>query len=344
MRFSLRKALRLSRQSFALKKPHHVQWMLTRRCNYRCKSCDVWRDERPVSELSTEEVKAGLDILRELGAMELVLSGGNPLLREDIKEIIDYASRYFITTIYDNGSQAVNRIDALYNADFVAISLDTLNCKKYDYLKGVTGAWKHALDAVKTLHNNGISVGVSPTISQLNMSEILSFTDHFTERGIPVLYCLYQHDSLAEPMFQIGEKNNELEIVDKIGLASLCDDLIKKKERHNGILITKKMLRALKHLYLTGKRAWTCQALQSFFTVDPRGRVAGCHLQKPVASIFDLPKLWKSDRFEALRREHRQCSGCSYMCYMFYSMHVNVQGNLEIMRDQWKNVRTLMAG
>ena len=135
MRFSLRKALRLSRQSFALRKPHHVQWMLTRRCNYRCKSCDVWRDERPVPELSTEEVKAGLDSLRDLGAMELVLSGGNPLLREDIKEIIDYASQYFITTIYDNGSQAVNRIDALQNADFVAISLDTLNCKKYDYLK-----------------------------------------------------------------------------------------------------------------------------------------------------------------------------------------------------------------
>ena len=304
----------------------------------------MWRDERPVAELSTEEIKVGLDVLRDLGAMELVLSGGNPLLREDIKEIIDYASKYFITTIYDNGSQAVNKIDALSNADFVAISLDTLDCKKYDYLKGVTGAWKNALNAITTLHKNGISVGVSPTISQLNLTEIMGFTDHFTQRGVPVLYCLYQHDSLTDPMFQIGKKNNELEIVDKVGLASLCDDLIKKKERHNGILITKKMLQTLKHLYLTGERAWTCQALQSFFTIDPRGRVAGCHLQKPVASIFDLPALWNSDKFEALRKEYRRCSKCSYMCYMFYSMHADVQGNLEIMRDQWKNARALIAG
>lgn len=343
MKLSLHKVLGMVKNSFAFNKPHHVQWMLTNRCNYRCKSCDVWRDQKKIDELPTDKVKAGLDVLRRMGVMEIVLSGGNPLLRGDIGEIIDYASHYFVTTIYDNGSQAVKNIDTLRNIDFVAISLDTLNEKKYDYLKGVKGAWKSAMSAVQTLHDQGITVGVSPTISQLNMYEILDFTEYFTSRGIPVLYCLYQHDTLAQPLFHIGEKDEELEIVDRRAFGEICDELIQKKNKNQGILITKKMLRALKGLYSNGNRTWECQALQSFFMIDPLGRVAGCHLQEPVSTIFNLPKIWNSTKFDNLRREYRKCSKCSYMCYMFYSLHANVQGNIEIIRDQWKNAKNILT-
>lgn len=296
-----------------------------------------------MKELPTDEVRAGLEILRKMGVMEIVFSGGNPLLREDIGEIIDYASRYFVTTVYDNGSQAVKRIEALRNVDFVAISLDTLDERKYDYLKGIHGAWKNAIDAVETLHSQGITVGVSPTISQLNMYEIPQFTEHFCDRGIPVLYCLYQHDSFEQPMFQIGEKDAELEISDKEAFAKMCDALIEKKNRLHGILITKKMLNALKLLALKGERVWKCKALQSFFMIDPLGKVAGCHLQNPVATIYDLPTLWNSSRFERLRKTYRECDKCSYMCYMFYSIHADVQGNIEIVRDQWKNAKKILA-
>ena len=343
MRLSLRKVLSLFKRSLAFNKPHHVQWMLTYRCNYRCKSCDVWRRQESMEELSTDRVKAGLDILHKLGVMEIVLSGGNPLLREDIEEIIDYASRYFITTIYDNGSQAAKKIDALRKADFVAISLDTLDEKKYDYLKGVHGAWRNALNAVQTLHNQGITVGVSPTISQLNLYEILNFTEHFVQKEIPVLYCLYQHDTLNQPLFQIGEKDEELEITDKESFAEICDTLVEKKSRHQGILITNKTLDTLKGLYSKGQRTWKCQALQSFFMIDPLGRVAGCHLQNPVGTVFDLPKVWNSRKFETLREKYRECTKCSYMCYMFYSLHANIQGNIEIIRDQWKNAKKILA-
>ena len=78
-------------------------------------------------ELSTEEIKKGLDILKKVGVAELVISGGDPLLRPDIGEIIDYASERFITTVYDNGSMAAKKVDALRKVDFVAISIDSLD-------------------------------------------------------------------------------------------------------------------------------------------------------------------------------------------------------------------------
>jgi MoaA/NifB/PqqE/SkfB family radical SAM enzyme len=288
-------------------------------------------------------VKKGLDVLHKLGVIEIVLSGGNPMLRDDIGEIIDYASKFFVTTIYDNGSMAVKRLDALKNADFVAISLDTLDEKKFDYIRGVSGAWKNAMNAIETLREAGVQVGVSPTISQLNLYEILNFTRYFTERGVPVWYCLYSYDfPTKNPLFGIGKKVDEFEITDKEAMAKVCDNLIQIKKERSGVYITTQTLTALKHLFLNGKRTWRCKALEGFVMVDSLGRVAGCHRNEPVASILDLPDVWNSPKLEALRKKYSECSKCAYLCYIFYSIHSDVRSNLGVILDQWKNVGTIL--
>jgi MoaA/NifB/PqqE/SkfB family radical SAM enzyme len=295
-----------------------------------------------VKEISADEVKEGLNILRKLGVVEITFSGGNPLLREDIKEIIDYASRYFITTVYDNGSMAAEKIEALHNADFVAISLDSLNQEKNDYVKGIRGSWKKAFEAISKLREEGIYVEVSPTISQFNLHEIVDITKYFIQHRVPVCYCLYWYDNPGEnQLFGIGKKNSEFEIADKTAMAKACDTLIDMKN-HPGILITKETLLTLKQFFLNGKRTWKCKALQSFLTVDHLGRVAGCHLQPPAASIFELPDVWDSPRFEKLRQEYSECKKCAYLCYIFYSIHGSVQGIIEVIQDQWKNALPLI--
>jgi len=316
--------------------------MITRRCNYRCRGCGVWEDQDP-HELSTEEVKKGLDVLRDLGVIEIVFSGGNPLLREDIGEILDYASENFITTVYDNGSMAAEKIDSLRNVDFVAISLDTLDEKKNDYLKGVPGAWRKAMDAITLLKEEGIHVGVSPMISQFNVDEIVSFTQYFIDRSIPVWYSFYGYDYPSEDsLFKIGKKNDEYMIRDKEALLKTLDSILKLREESNYVYITERTLKALREFVASGVRRWKCRALESFLIVDHLGRVAGCHCREPVASIFDLPKVWRSPRFERLRKEYNQCTRCTYLCYIFYSVHAGLSGAFEILRDQWKNAKLLL--
>ena len=341
---STQKSLSVLRRSLTPNRPYHVQWFLTRRCNYRCRDCNVWREQQEESwELPAERIKEGLDVLRRLGVMEVVFSGGNPLLREDIGEILRYASRHFITTVYDNGSLAAKKIDDLRDVDFVAISLDTLNEEENDYVKGVPGAWRKALSALQTLREEGIPVAVSPTISGINLHEIIDFTRFFVERGLPVWYCLYGYDfSTEKKLFGIGRKNDEFEILDKEAMVKVCDTLMQMKEKHPGIFITNKTLTALKHFFLNGQRTWKCKALQSFFMVDYRGRVAGCHCVEPVASVFELPDLWDSPLFKKLRKEYNECNQCSYLCYIFYSLHASVLGNIGVLRDQWKNAKLLL--
>jgi len=342
MRLSSQKVLSLLKRSLTPNKPYHAQWLLTRRCNYRCRSCIVWQEKQNAKEITTEEVKKGLDVFRKLGVVEVVFSGGNPLLRDDIGEIIDYASKFFVTTVYDNGSLVLQRIDALRKADFVAISLDTLDEKKLDYIKGVRGAWKKALESIEALQMEGISVVISPTISQLNLYEIVDFTKYFINQSLPVLYCLYSYDYAADNrLFGIGERIDEFELTDRAALAKVCDELIELKRKQQGVFITTKVLNALKRFSLKGLRTWKCKALQGFFLVDHLGRVAGCHLRQPVTSVSELLDSWNSEKFEDLRREYSRCDRCTYLCYIVYSLHSSMLGNLEIIRDQWRNARLL---
>ena len=342
MKLPPRKVISILKRSLKPNRPYHAQWLLTRRCNYRCRGCDVWREQENVGELSASEIKKGLDVLQRLGVIEIVFSGGNPLLRDDIGEILDYASKHFITTVYDNGSMAVKKIDALRSVDFVAISLDTLDEEKNDYLKGVSGAWRKAMKAVEKLKEEGIPVGISPTISQLNLYEIVELTKHFTDRDVPVWYCLYWYDQpIEERLFGIGRKNDEFEISDKETFAKVCETLTEMKKQR-GIFITTKTLAAMKELILNRKRTWKCKALRNLLMVDHLGRVAGCHCLKPAASVFELLDVWDSQKLDSLRREYNKCDKCAYLCYIFYSIHTSVLGHMEVLRDQWENTKMLL--
>jgi len=339
----VKKAANIAARSLVHGKPHHAQWLITRKCNYRCLGCNVWK-EQDENELSTDEIKHGMDILKEAGIMELVLSGGDPLLREDIGEIIDYATKRFVTTVYDNGSMAAKKIDLLRNVDFVALSIDSLDEKKQDFIKNVPGAWKNAMKTVETLQKEGIKVSVTPTISQINLYEIPDITNHFTDRGIPVWYCLYSYDMTADSdqLFRIGKPNDEFIITDKEAMVKLCDTLMEMKKTNKRILMTDRLLKTLKSLYAEEKRTWDCKALQSFLVVDHLGRVAGCHNRTFASSIFDLPKSWKSKKFNDLREQYKTCTQCTYLCYVFYSIYGSPSGHISLAMEQWRNASLLL--
>jgi MoaA/NifB/PqqE/SkfB family radical SAM enzyme len=339
---SWKKVASVAARSLAPGKPHHAQWLVTRKCNYRCAGCNVWK-EQDANELSTEEVKKGLEILKKVGISELVISGGDPLLRPDIGEILDYASERFITTVYDNGSMAAKKIDALRKVDFVAISIDSLEEAKNDAIKAVPGAWKNAMNSVETLQKEGIRVAVTPTISQKNLYEIVDLTNYFTSKGIPIWYCLYSFDTSIDSnqLFRIGKANDEFIITDKQAMIDLCNQIIEMMKKNKNILMTKKLLEALRGLYEDEQRTWKCQALNHFLVVDHLGRISGCHNRNFAGSVFDLSKQWNSKEFKALRKTYHDCAQCNYLCYIAYSLYGSPSSLISLVGDQWRNAKLL---
>jgi len=239
---------------------------------------------------------------------------------------------------------AAKKLDVLRKVDFVAISIDSLDEAKNDYIKSVPGALKNAIQAVEILHKEGIKVSVTPTISQKNLYEIVDITNHFTGKGIPVWYCLYAYDTSTDSkqLFRIGKANDEFVITDNQAMVNLCNSLMEMKKKNKKILMTNILLKALRGIYEEdSKRKWKCQALNQFLVVDHLGRVAGCHSHNFAGSIFDLPEKWKSPEFKELRETYHECTQCNYLCYVFYSIHGSPFGHLSLAKDQWKNAQLL---
>lgn len=315
----LRAALRVLKPG----RPYHAQWFVTSRCNYRCRGCDVWlrQSSRP-RELDADDIKEGLRELEKLGVVELVITGGNPLLREDIGDIIREASRRFLTTVYDNGSLAADKIDELKHADFVAISLDSLRPELNDHIKGVKGAWRRAVRSIMVLKEEGLTPVVSAMISQLNLTEIVDFSRYWASRGVPVIYCLYYYDPFSEGLFGIGREVDELAIRDRRLAAKVFAELEALRSRECPLIwVPNRTLRATRLLFEHGIRTWACTALSSFIMIDERGRVSGCHCKPPVGSVFEINDIWESEEFQALRAKNRACRECIYLCYIFYSQY-----------------------
>jgi MoaA/NifB/PqqE/SkfB family radical SAM enzyme len=109
---------------------------------------------------------------------------------------------------------AAQKIDSLRNVDFVAISIDSLGPSKDGLHKRRKGFFGKSLHTVETLQKEGIKVAVTPTISQLNLNEIVDITNYFTQKGVPVWYCLYSYDMISDvnQLFRIGKAQNEFVI------------------------------------------------------------------------------------------------------------------------------------
>ncbi len=104
--------------------PMNVMISVTNRCQSRCAYCSI--PSRRQREMSTEEILRLFDELRAEGTQRIALWGGEPLLREDIGELVDYAKRTcgFHVSLDTNGLLVPEKIDLLRNLDVLVVSYD----------------------------------------------------------------------------------------------------------------------------------------------------------------------------------------------------------------------------
>jgi AdoMet-dependent heme synthase len=158
--------------------PLVISWNMTLRCNLKCAHCYINAEgpKTTTEELSTDAAKMLIHQITEVSKPLLILSGGEPLLREDIYEIIKYgADRGLRMGMGSNGMLIDDEVaKKLKEAGMwtVAISLDSNIPEHHDKFRGVEGCWQHAVDAIKALKKAGIQVQVNCTVTQQNYDEV----------------------------------------------------------------------------------------------------------------------------------------------------------------------------
>lgn len=107
------------------KKPLNVSYFITNKCDLRCDYCNIPETRGDHDQMSTEEIKAMLSEFRSLGMVKFSCSGGEPLLRPDLGEVLDHARDLgVVTSITTNGRLVANRLETLGSLHTMLISLD----------------------------------------------------------------------------------------------------------------------------------------------------------------------------------------------------------------------------
>ncbi len=169
-----------------------VIWNLVRRCNLTCLHCySISADIDFAGELSTAEVWRVMDDLKGYGVPVLILSGGEPLLRQDLFEIAARAvSMGFYTGLSTNGtlidSAMAGRIAAT-GFDYVGVSLDGLR-ETHDRFRRKQGAFDASLAGIRRCRERGVKVGLRFTLTQGNANDLFPLMDLAETEGVEKFY------------------------------------------------------------------------------------------------------------------------------------------------------------
>ncbi|WP_049923704.1 TIGR04053 family radical SAM/SPASM domain-containing protein [Halopiger djelfimassiliensis] len=171
-------------------RPLVLIWELTQACALACDHCRAdARPHRDPDELSTAEGKRLLEDAAEFGDGQLVvLSGGDPLVRDDVEELIGYGDELGLRmTITPSGTTSLTaeRVQALADAGLkrMAVSLDGASPETHDAFRGEDGSFEETIRAVEDARNAGVPVQVNTTVCRETVGELPAIRELLREIG-----------------------------------------------------------------------------------------------------------------------------------------------------------------
>jgi AdoMet-dependent heme synthase len=189
----------------AFDRPYVISWNLTYRCNLACEHCYLDAGGTPQvgtenfadrSELGTEECFRVIDDIAAFAPECLmILTGGEPLLRRDILEIVRRAAeRELWVVVGTNGVRITENLAgrlAEAGARGLSLSLDALDPDRHDRFRKVRGAWQNTVEGAEILNRTGLPFIVQTTAGSHNLGELDAIADFAHDRLAAKVWNLY---------------------------------------------------------------------------------------------------------------------------------------------------------
>ena len=165
--------------------PRVLAWEVTRRCPLKCRHCRAAAaDVSYGGELSTAEC---LRVIDSLPRMMVIWTGGEPMCRPDILELVSYATTRGIRSVMAPCGMLVtdDRLAALKEAGVMALSfsLDGPDAASHDSFRGVPGAYDGVTRAMAAARTSGIPFQVNCTVSKINLDRLDEIAERAKELG-----------------------------------------------------------------------------------------------------------------------------------------------------------------
>lgn len=176
-----------------IKTPRLVAWELTRACNLACRHCraDAVTGPDP-DELTTDEAKNFIDQLAEYGKPILILTGGEPLLRDDIYEIAAYGTDKGLRVVFATNGTLVTREVARHlkaaGIQRISVSIDGSDAGTHDDFRCEDGSFQAAMAGIQIIKDEGIGFQINTTITRRNIDQIPGILELAVRLGAEALH------------------------------------------------------------------------------------------------------------------------------------------------------------
>jgi len=173
--------------------PLRMDMALTFRCQNDCIHCYAG-GPHSTPELSTEQWKTAIDKLGDVGVFILTFTGGEPTLRDDLPELLQYAqNKGIVTGLITNGRRLKEKayVDTLEKSglDFVQITLESHKAEVHDKMTKAKGSWKETLEGIQNAVQSKIYVSTNTTLSKYNAADFLTTVDFIKGLGVDAFGC-----------------------------------------------------------------------------------------------------------------------------------------------------------
>jgi MoaA/NifB/PqqE/SkfB family radical SAM enzyme len=165
--------------------PETVSFEITRNCNCDCEHCVVSGGE---GDLDIDTIKRAIDDVLDMGAMVIVFTEGDPMLREEIYELIDYVDKdRAIVNIYTPGTEMTpEKAQKLKEAGLhnLLVSIYSTEPEKHDAVRRLDGAFEKATAAIRMGLDAGLLVTMATHVSPKNIDELPAMYEFAKELGV----------------------------------------------------------------------------------------------------------------------------------------------------------------
>lgn len=295
-----------------------VSWNTTNACNLYCAHCYRGSGEEAAGELTTAEGMTLIEEIARAGFQIMIFSGGEPLLRPDILELIRHAREVGLRPVLGtNGTLlSLETARALQDAGLMAagISLDSLDAAAHDRLRGQQGAWQAAVNGMQHCRAVGLPFQIHTTVMDWNADEICAITDFAVEIGARAHHIFFLvptgrgEDIEGQALERHAYENVLTRIMSKAKNVS-----IEVKPT-----CAPQFIRVADQVGHKQRFAKGCLAGTSYCIISPRGDVQPCaYLDLPLGNVRDLPfdRIWAENETLARLRTRNysgSCGDCHY--------------------------------
>lgn len=297
---------------FLLKRFIHCNLQLTYRCNFTCQICDFWKNEYDKqNELTFEDIRLIGKKLSKLGTLIISLAGGEPLMREDLCDIITELRRANHFPILITNGWFVDDAKArdLQRAGLqeISVSVDYASPEKHDQQRGKKGAWDRAIHALELLQKHRRDprnrVHMISVLLDDNLEEIEEMIRLSKSLGVTYMVNLYSWNrGIKKPRLPENEVSAFL--------------LSLKKKYPEFVTLTTYIERL--DQAITEGGIGNCKTGKLLLNIDNQGNVARCTetVDEPVGNILH-EDVWEIRKKLLKLQKEKECNQCWTSCRGF---------------------------